>query len=97
VVHLRGGLDDAVALAVLATGLERQLQGTEVLPALRPVDAHGEREAGVPFTPTAVVLAVFVAAATGAAEELGVRGGTGGHRRGSSPPCATDGSYHGGG
>jgi len=89
VVHLGGGLDDPVPPAVLAERLARQLERAEVPPAIRTVDARGEREAGVPFTATLVVVAVTLPAATGAAEELGVRGGTSGHWRGSSPPCAT--------
>ena len=95
VVDLRGGLDDAVPPAVRAEGLARQLERTEVLPALRAVDARGERERGVTTTSASVVVAVPLPAATGAAEELSVRGRTRGHRQGSRPPCATLGSYHG--
>jgi len=94
VVHLRGGLDQAVAAAVLAEGLAAQLERAEGLPALRAVDAGGEGEGRVPLTPVAVVLAVVVAAATGATEELGVRGRTHRHGKGSRPPCATRRSYH---
>ena len=94
VVDLRGGLDDAVAPAVLAERLARQLERAEVLPALRAVDARGEREGRVTPTPALVVLAVSLPAATGAAEELGVRGRTRGHGQGSRPPCATQRSYH---
>ena len=67
-VHLRGGLDHSVAPAVLAKGLARQLEGTEVPPAIGPVDARGECEGWFTTTSSSVVLATVVVAATGAAE-----------------------------
>ncbi len=94
VVHLRSGLDDAVPPAILAERLARKLERAEVPPAVRGVDARGERERGVTTTPASVVVAVPLPATTGAAEELSVRGRTRGHGQGSRPPCATTESYH---
>lgn len=65
--------------------------GVSSLSALRPVGARGEGEEGGPFTPMLLVVAASLSAGTGATKQLGARGGTGGHRLGSSPPCATRG------